>query len=122
MLHIAAMTSHVSVVYTTFDMATETWGTMESVHANFDPTSSTTLTYIISSITVRSDGSVIIAYAGPRVSTFSRVGYKIRDTASVWGSYTELSSSGSVNWTDPEVILGASDRVHFYWRDMTIIN
>jgi hypothetical protein len=121
-LHIAACTNHVSVCYITFDMATETWGTMESVHANFDPTSSTSVLSIISSIVVRSDDSVVVAYQGPRASTFSRVGYKIRDTASVWGTYTELSAAGSVNYTDPEVILGASDRVHFMHRDMTIIN
>jgi len=118
-LHIAAMTNENTVYYITYNMATETWGTKEVVQAAFDATASTGTLYLITSIVVRSDGSVIVAYQGPRVSTFSRVGYKIRSTAGTWGSYTALDAgAASTNYVDPDVVLGASDRVHFLFRDL----
>jgi hypothetical protein len=117
------MTNENTVYYITYDMATETWGTKEVVQAAFDATASTGTLYLITSIVVRASGVVIIAYQGPRVSTFSRVGFKVRNPATgVWGSYTALDAgAASTNYVDPDVLLGASDRVHFLFRELGTI-
>lgn len=113
-IHVAANDSGstTTIDYVTFNMATDTWGTVETV-ATSNTTGSVQL-----GIVVRSDGSVVVAFPGNTNavmgSHFNTVYFNVR-TSGTWGTPVEIDSGGSTNWQAVVAVLGASDTTHFMW-------
>lgn len=118
-LHIASQESTTGRVgYHTFNMATDLWAIV-----NETVTTSPGAVANSVGIAVRSDGDVIILYAGAfetvTMTNFRRVQYARRESAS-WTVDVAVDNGGSVNWFgSASAILGSSDRVHFGFCDDT---
>lgn len=98
--------------YHLFNMATDNWDvTEEEIEANFpqNPTNP----WI--SIAVRSDGDVVVVYAGDTDQDMGgkkeRVDVNIR-TVTTWGGPVALDAAGDIHYGNPNCVLGTNDFVH----------
>ncbi len=104
--------------YSEFDMSANTWSvanqTIELV-AN-DPT------FPWISIAVRSDGDVVVVYAGSTDAEMGndkeRVDYNVR-TGTTWGGPVALDAGGDTHYGNPNCVLGTNDFVHVIWQRTT---
>ena len=110
-----------AVYHNRFDMATDAWGIETSATtiaaASQAPTTGSTF---VSAVYRPTAGELVLVYnAGQTAmsSTFNMVRYARvnASTGAVIGSATNVDNGGSVNWTGPVAVLGASDRVHFFF-------
>ena len=108
--------------YHTFNMATDAWGTKnELIETPKDAPA--TADYIGCSVALRSDGDVIVLYCGDTDAVmgtaYNRVDYA-RKEASTWTVGVEVAGGGlEVNYAGASVVLGASDQMHFFFKDHT---
>lgn len=119
-LHIAHQEQTTGRVgYSTFDLSTETWGTKNEAVTTPGVLPPTSPAMMGVDICVRSDGDVIILYeSGETVSAAARarVQYARKESGS-WTVDIAVSETGvTTNYTLGRIILGASDRMHFFWR------
>lgn len=119
-IHIATQESTTARVgYHTFNMATDAWGVKNEAVV----TPATAPAAQGCAIAVRSDGDVIILYNGSRENVsgtnYDRVMYARRESA-VWTTNVAVSATGvAANHRACMAVLGDSDRVHFFWMDIT---
>jgi len=117
-IHIIAW-SNASYEYYTFNMATDLWAIDESMEA---PTNAPT--FMWASIAVRSDGDVVVAYAGDTDQVMGgkkeRVDYNVR-TGGTWGGAQALDAAGDIHYGNPNCVLGTNDFVHCIWQRRTNI-
>lgn len=114
-IHVVVHDSNLDAYYIQW-LANDSWsfsGTVETVEAN------STQTYLGVSLVVRSDGEVVVVFNGARDSvmgtSYSRVDYKRRTAAGSWQATVAVDIAGEIHYTNPVAVLGASDRVHFFW-------
>lgn len=113
-IHIATVEAVTGRIrYTRFSTATDLW-----VVKRENVVTPTNLTANLScSLAIRSDGDVIILYTN-NDGTNDRVDYARREAA-VWTTDIQVDNAGSVNWIAGSVVRGASDRMHFFFKDDT---
>lgn len=123
-IHVATQISTGQVFYNFYTMDTDTWGLTTSETAGiantsgFAPIAGSTFV----SLVVRSDGTVVFAFSGGVTAmsgTFNTCYYRIRTGVNTYGTATKFDNAGSVNWFGGPAVLGASDRVHFFFTDVT---
>jgi hypothetical protein len=105
------------VFYSTFRMSDhaspDTWG----VAGETVTTPATLPSQQACGIVKRSDGTVVLAYN--QGGTNQRAVYKIRSSGGVWGSEQIIDNTASVNIIFSGIVLGASDKTHFFYKDDT---
>jgi hypothetical protein len=118
MIHAAYTTDDGSTYeYAAFNMATDSW-TVKDEEIE-DVTNVADQPWI--SIAVRSDGDVVVCYAGDTDAnmgdTKERVDVNIR-TSGTWGGPVALDAGGDVHYGNPNVVKASdSDRMHvIFWR------
>ena len=116
-LHIV-LHSTTSVKYTSFNMGDDTFLDGTSLETVEDITNIPNREW--ASIAVRSDGDVVVVYAGATDQvmggTKERVDYNVR-TSGVWGGPVTLDGvAGDVHYGNPNCILGTNDFVHCLWQ------
>lgn len=99
-----------------FNTTSDTWTTTnEAVDLNFTTLSLASAKYL--SCAIRSDGDLIVLYNGAvrNISAANRetVRYARREAGS-WTAGVEVSNGGAANWYAGGVVLGSSDRMHFF--------
>ena len=105
-----------SLKYHEFNMAADTWSiTEEAVDGLADDP-----TFPWASIAVRSDGDVVVVYAGDTDAVMGgakeRVDYNVRTTGT-WGGPQALGvAAGDVHDGNPNCVLGTNDFVHCVWQ------
>jgi len=111
--------SSADVTYHTFRMSDhstnpDTWGVIDEAVV----TPSTAPGDQSCGIVRRSDTTVVVFY---RYSdgTNQRVGYKIRSAVPAWGSQVNLDTTASTNFVFSGATLGASNKTHIFYRDVT---
>lgn len=120
-IHIATQTgsgaSDGEVEYHTFDCSTDTWSiTNESVTTTPDTATE------FCSIAVRSDGDVIIAYAGEQEGVmgtgYDRVHLARREGGS-WTVDIDVTNAGkaATHYRQPFVVMSANDRAHIFYYE-----
>jgi hypothetical protein len=102
--------------YWTFDMDTDQWVTDQAIESSIDAN------WPWGSIAVRSDGDVVVAYAGVTDAnmgdTKERVDVNIR-TGTTWGGPVALDAGGDVHYGNPNCVLGTNDGTHCLWQKQT---
>src|SRR3990172_7562625 len=119
-LHIAAQEASTGrVSYRSFDMASDFWS-LEPNETVETPAQAPDAMSV--SIGIRSDGDVIILYNGDtdavKGNPYQRVDYA-RKEGSTWTTGVAVDNAGSVNWYGSVVVLGSSDRMHFFFSSYT---
>ncbi len=98
-------------------MATDTFGSVESVLATANTATSGGVGQYGVSCVVRSGGEVVAFFNGARVAnmgnSYAQTYYSRRTGVNTWSAATQVSAGGTVDFVNPEAILGTSDRVHF---------
>ncbi len=120
-IHIAFIDGLRAYYYSTFDMSDDTWGTINE-EIEF-PTNTATFPWI--SIAVRSDGDVVVVYAGDTDQVMGgkkeRVDVNIR-TGVTWGGPVALDAAGDIHYGNPNVVIGPlTDDMHIIWQQTTNI-
>lgn len=113
--------------YLQFDMSSDTFTVSEldpSIFNNLTtPASINDPPVTTCSVVVRSTGEAVIFYNGntttSKGSSFSRVYYTRRTAANTYAAAVEVDAGGSTSFVGSEAVLGASDSVHFFWKDLT---
>ena len=119
-IHVVAWDTNGTYTYHLFDMDSETWTIIDEEIEN--PTNNPTFPW--ASISVRSDGDVIVAYAGDTDQnmgdTKERVDVNVRSgSPPTWSGPTSLDAGGDVHYGNPNCVLGTSDEVHCVWSKQT---
>ena len=113
-LHVATQQLNGRVAYHVFDPGTDTWTTSDE----FVVTNNPNVGFEACSIALRSDGDVIIGYSGNDAGD-DAIFYARKEGAS-WTTNVQVDGSASTNnYRGPVVVLGASDRVHFFYRNVS---
>ena len=120
-IHIAAMRLSLTTLranYFTFNMATDLWVLNNNVIELFGTTNLPTNPWI--SIDVRSDGDVVVVYAGVTDQVMGgkkeRVDGNIR-TGGTWGGAVALDAAGDIHYGNPNVVYNpTTDRMHLLWQ------
>lgn len=117
----AAAATTVDLRYHVFSMASDSWTTSNETIVN-DYAVVTLATAIHAAVAIRSDGDVIVLYNGPLVNICAAdretVYYARRESGS-WTVNVEVSNAGSTAWFAGGVVIGSSDRMHFFFIDDT---
>lgn len=112
------------VRHSTFNMSTDTWahagvaGEQVVGAAAFAPTTN----YPHCSLAVRSTDEIVCQYASGLVanmSSFNGVSYTRKPSGGSWQTPVRIDNGGSISYTPGPTVLGASDRVHFFMKDVT---
>ena len=115
----AAAATAVDLRYHVFDMSSDTWTTSNETVVN-DYAVVAIATAIHAAVSIRSDGDVIVLYNGPLVNISAAdretVYYARRESGS-WTVNVEVSNAGATSWYAGGVVLGSSDRMHFFFLD-----
>jgi hypothetical protein len=116
-IHVAYISSS-HYRYAAFNMATDSWSVASE--------NITALTIEIENpwidIAVRSDGDIIVAYAGDPDRVMGgekqRVDYARRESAS-WTADQALDAAGDIHYGNPVMVIGTSDNAHILWQTTT---
>jgi len=100
-----------AVYYLTFDTSTDQWGIKEQV-ATMTSGSTAGARIFLGGIAVRSGGDVFIYWYE---SWDGNYGYQKRTGTNTWSAHTEITTNATV----AAMILGDSDRVHFFYQKST---
>ena len=123
-IHIAVMDGTASTLvghkYVSYDMMTDTFlATTETISAAAATTGQIAGANAGTSIVVRSTGEVVAFYSGVQTKTSgtfrSRVYYKRRTAVNTWSAEVQVDANVAVDTNYPVSVLGADDRVHFFW-------
>lgn len=123
-VHVATQIATGVVYYNAYTMDTDTWSlaTSETVQSaaatTFAPVSGRTFV----SLVVRSSGNVVFTYAGGVTvmsGTFNTCYYRERTGVATYGTATKYDNGGSIDWQGGKAVLGATNRVHFFFTDGT---
>lgn len=121
-IHCATQIATGAVYYNQYNTTTNAWvlATSETVAAaaSFAPTTGSTFVDLV----VRSNGEVVIFYCAGLTamsSGFNMLRYRRRTGTNTYTTATNVDNGGSINWTGGVCALGASDRVHFFFKDAT---
>ncbi|KKL60663.1 hypothetical protein LCGC14_2203060, partial [marine sediment metagenome] len=115
-IHIVSWTALGTYTYHQFNMATDNWDVVdEEIDAPADDP-----TFPWASIAVRSDGDVVVVYAGDTDAVMGskkeRVDYNVR-TGTTWGGPVSLDTAGDVHFGNPNVVKGPlTDDMHILWQ------
>jgi len=108
--------------YFTFNMATDTYTDKASATTNVNSQTSAGTQQFGCSIKVRSNGNAVLHYNGTRVAnmgnSYAQTYYR-EWTGAAFGTEVQVSAGGQVDFTTPETLLGASDRVQFLFLNAT---
>jgi len=114
-IHVATQNDGGEVRYHVFDPGTDTWTTQNEFVVKSAPSPTST---IACSIALRSDGDVIIGYGGD-IAGDQAVFYARRE-GTTWTTDVQVDgATGSNDYRTPVLVLGASDRIHFFYKDST---
>lgn len=106
------------VGYDSFNMSTRLWVVVdETVQATSDADNAG----LYVSLSARSDGDVIVEYAGDTDSAHGakqRVDYRRRE-GGTWSSAIAVDNGGVQNWYVGAIVRGSSDRMHFFLHSTT---
>jgi hypothetical protein len=101
--------------YLSFNAATDTFlATIETVAAAGVVTGTATAGWG-ASLVVRSNGNAVIFYNGAVVTSRARLYYRERTGVNTYGTATRVDDNGTTDNTTPVAVLGATNRVHFFW-------
>ena len=112
-----------TVEYHTFDMSTDTWGTTDQAVASISDVGDNVA--VACSIGVRSDGDIVVLYQGESDkdmgTDYSHVVYDVSTNGgSTWAGATLVDPDvDETNYTGAVIVMGASDRAHFFYYDRT---
>jgi hypothetical protein len=117
-------TTSVNAKYQTFNMSSDTFVTAETIASGFNPQTSGSANVYAGSVAIRVSGSVpVVLFNGARVAnmgnSYSQVYHSFRIGEASWTAAAQVSAGGQVNFTQPEAVLGTSDRVHFIYRNLS---
>jgi hypothetical protein len=107
-------------LYHTFNTATDVWVVKDETIVSAVDTD-----YALPSadLGVRSDGSVVCVYQGTSEkimgTDYARVKYIIRSSGGTWGSPVAVDDAGSISYVAPRNVLGASDKVHISYHNVS---
>lgn len=114
-------TSGLLCVYRTFDMATNTWGTVETVK----PTLTNAYIQLAgkAAMVIRSDGSIVVMYtvhvrAGGQ--DYARIRYAIRSTSGTWTNNLVLDDNTANRFEPADIMVADDNRVHFIYVQTTV--
>lgn len=106
--------------YYTFNMATDQWAIDEAITDT--DIQSTPPDQPWASIAVRSDGDVVVVYAGETDANMGdekeRVDVNIR-TAGTWGGPVAVDAGGDIHYGNPNCVLGTNDGTHILYQFQT---
>jgi hypothetical protein len=101
--------------YLSFNAATDTFlTTTETVLAAGVVTGTATAGWG-ASLVVRSNGNAVIFYNGAVVTSRARLYYRERTGVNTYGTAVRVDDNGTTDNTTPVAVLGAANRVHFFW-------
>ena len=115
-IHIAAQDLNGDIWYSEFETSTDTWATRkESAYtASYTPAED----FLGCSIGIRSDGDKIIVFTAIDVAGDYSVKYVKHEGAS-WDAATWVSTLDTDDYIAGIIVMGASDRTHFFYFDDT---
>lgn len=106
--------------YHKFDMSSDSWTTSnEAIKTGYNSGPGN----VFCDITLRSDGDIIVAYKAAKIANmgtdYGKIAYARKE--GTWTIDISLDSSGTAatTWGIHGVVLGASDRAHFFFADAT---
>jgi hypothetical protein len=101
--------------YQTFNMATDTFVTAETIVSAINPSDSASGVYGLCEIIFRpSDSQPIALYPGPQVSGRAKTNYKVRTGTATWSAAVVVDAAAATTDYYPlGIALGASSTVHF---------
>lgn len=111
----------VDIRYHVFDCSTDTWTTTnETIKDNLAAVGTNSPGAV--AIGIRSDGDIIVLYNGASAAVmgtdYNRVKYARREAA-VWTVDVAVDNAGAAHWMVDGLVRGASDRMHFFFKDDT---
>jgi hypothetical protein len=71
------------------------------------------------SLAIRANGDAYAFYRGAPISTFQQVYYKKKPSGGAWGSEVRIDSTASKSFTQVQVVLGASEVIHIFYKNDT---
>ena len=123
-LHVVTVDSSSSpltdIRYHVFDMSSDTWTTTnETIKNDATPVAAANLR---ARIALRSDGDIIVLYNGTDAASmgtdYNRVYYARKESGS-WTIDVAVDNGGAANWYAGGIVVGSSDRMHFYFGNDT---
>ncbi len=109
-LHMAAMQGANSCYYINYDMSTDTYSSPVTVSSG---------NFAGCGIAVRSDGTIVVVYAGTAITSYWRIDYRTSTDGGVnWSSATSVDGLGGGSTTSASlhaVHLDHEDRLHIFW-------
>ena len=121
-IHVATQIASGAVYYNSFNTVTANWTLTTSEVAVAAASQAPVVGSTFVDLVVRSTGEVVVVYnAGQTAmsSTFNMVRYTRRTAANTFSAPVNVDNGGSVNYVFGIAALGASDRVHFFLKDLT---
>jgi hypothetical protein len=127
-IHIAVMdgtlASSIAHKYVSFDMATDTFlATTETIMAAANPAGQVAGAGAGNSIVVRSGGEVVAFFNSLQTNTSgtprARVSYSRRTAVNTWAAAVRVDANTATDNVSPFAVLGAANRVHFFWNNQT---
>jgi len=114
-IHIATQQLNGRVAYHLFDPGTDTWTTKDETVVTNNPVSASEGC----SIALRSDGDIIILYTGADASDDAV--YYARKEGS-WTTDVRVDGGSANDFQGAAVVRGASDRMHFFYKEHAIFS
>jgi hypothetical protein len=71
------------------------------------------------SLAVRTNGDLLAFYRTDPVSSFQRLAWRKKPSGGAWGAETQVDTTASTNFTQVAVVVGASDKVHIFYKNDT---
>lgn len=114
-IHVATQEDDGRVAYHVFDPGTDTWTTKNEFVVTNTPD---TANRQACSIALRSDGDVIVLYAGGIIAGRNDIFYARKETGT-WTVNIDVYVAGVFDLFGAVAVLGASNRVHFFGKNDT---
>lgn len=115
-LHIAyAASAGGTVEYTTFNMSSDAWSGTETTLVTLHSGATANV-----AITVRGDGDIVVVYQNAEKvmgTDYQRIFYIHNDGS--WNTPVAVDGGGSVSYSIPSIVIGASDKCHITYYDST---
>lgn len=109
----------VDLYFHIFSMSSDSWTTSNEVIKDTYAIAASAIPREVG-ISIRSDGDTIVIYNGPKVANMGtdrgRVYYARRESGS-WTVDVALDNGGATDWQSGGVVIGSSDRMHFFFYD-----